>query len=218
MVGQHLDAADVRERADEGTRPPEVVFAVREAGHEDAADPDGRAEFGEVARTVENGRVVRARERAMRVRVEELEVKEHRVRRAQQSLLRGVAAQEAARRRVETRRRARRMRLLEEIGDFGGLQHRLAAGGREAALCAPVRPVAERAGEDLIGRRLEHGRLRPRVGVVAVAAAKRAAAQKGDEPNARPIRRTKGLKRMDFHGLQIPPQPSRQISFTLQTK
>ena len=70
VVGQHLHAADVRERADEFARPPEVVFAVREAGHEDAADPDGRAEFGEVARTVENGRVVRARERTMRVRVE----------------------------------------------------------------------------------------------------------------------------------------------------
>ena len=130
----------------------------------------------------------------MSLRIKRLEIQKHRIGLPEHRHDVPVRTIETSRRRIQTGRHARRVRLLEQLRHLSGLQHRLSPGRGDPAVRAPVGPEAERLREDLRRFHLERRRTRPRVGIVAVAATERTAAQKRDEPHARSVDRAEGLE------------------------
>ena len=120
MIGQHLDALHVVERADEACQLVEQRVVVGDAGHEHVAYPHGLARVRQVAGAIQNVAVGVAGEPPVAVVADMLEVEQHGVGVSHQFFkLREprLAPREGLRRGVETGVDAALVGLGEELDE-----------------------------------------------------------------------------------------------------
>ena len=191
MIGEHVDAADVRKRFDEVRGAAEVLVVVGDAGDQHMTDPHGDVRVGEPAQRVEDVLVGVAGEGSVLGGVDVFDVCEDQVAGGHDALPRlveGLLTRERRKRRVQTRVDAAGMSTFEELCHEVWLEERLAARDGNAALASPVAAVTLCLVEQIVG--LSQGATveRPGVGVMAVAAAHGAALQEDYETHAGAVR------------------------------
>ena len=203
MVRQNFHTADRLEACDKITHLAQVVLVVGHTRHEDVANPHFLAVVGQIARHVEDVRVIFAGQLHMQLAVELLQVEHEQVGQAHQ-LIEAVeplrVAAEGLTCRVHAGVHALFLHQPEELGHEVQLHQRFTAGNGDAAVVLPVRLVANRLVEQLAcGHflRLADRRRAPCVGVMAEFAAQRTAVEENGAANAGAIHQRERFKRMN---------------------
>ena len=203
MIGQHLDALHIAERVDEGTQSAQLVLIISDPRHQHVADPHRHAQFRETAGTVEDQLIAVAGELAVRLGVDMLQVKQHRVgalHQPEELAVEGFAPCEGLPCRVEARADAAPVGFLKEADEPVDLQQSLAAADGDTSLVAPVSTVALGLVEQFTDSRglVVFSSHAPRVGVMAITAAHVAALEKDDEADAGTVDRAERLGGVDI--------------------
>ena len=203
MIGQHLDALHIAERVDEGTQSTQLVLIVGDARDKHVADPHWYTKLRKAAGTVEDQLIAVAGELAVRLTVDMLQVKQHRVgalHQPEELAIEGFAPCEGLPCRVEAGIDAAPMSFLEEADEPVDLQQSLTTTDGDTSLVAPVGTVALGLVEQLTDSRglVVFSSHAPRVGVMAITAAHMAALEKDDEADAGTVDRAERLSGVDI--------------------
>ena len=154
MVGEHFDLLDIVQALDKFTGAFQVVVVVADAGHEYVADPDGLADFVEVAEHVQVMFDWVSRQFLVLCGVDNLEIDEQQVGGFHKSFelaeVRLVTNKVYARR-IDAGMDSRRLGRLEEFDEEIHLHQGLAAAHGDAAVFTPVALVAESLFQEVVG-------------------------------------------------------------------
>ena len=187
MIGQHIDALDVLERAQEVAKLREVIVVVGNTRHKDMTHPDGFSNLGEIARTIQDVLIGMVREFLMLQRIDMLDVEQEQVRVVHQLLEfaeKRLASGERLSAGVDTGVYAALLRLLEKLRQEVDLEQRFSTAHGDAAIFSPIGAIAFGFGEELFGRHLLPLPSFPRVGILTIAAAHATTLKENDETDA----------------------------------
>ena len=193
VVGQHFYLFYVRQRGYELAQTQQILVLIGYRGHKYVSNPNGFANFRQIACAVENVLVAPPCQLFMLVGVDVLDVEKQQVGILHQLfelLEKRSCTAKRLRRCVETGVNALRFRLAEELDEEVHLQQRLAPTHRYASVCAPIAFKANGFRQEFVGCHQLVGMRIPRVWVVAILATHGATFQENDETNAWPIYRT----------------------------
>ena len=211
MIGQHIDALDVLERAQEMAKLREVVVVVGNTRHKDMTHPDGFRNIGEIARTIQDVLIGMVREFLMLQRIDMFDVEQEQVRVVHQLLefaKKRLASGERLSAGVDTGVYAALLGLLEKLRQEVDLEQRFSTAHGDAALFSPIGAIAFGFGEEIFGGHLLPLSYFPSVGILTIAAAHTATLEENDEADTWPVNRTEGFRRMNMTcHIMIKPSP-----------